>query len=315
MTVVIDLAGGQSGGAGRFRAQYLEYASDHGSSGLSVIGLDHFVTPRWLLRREAVAFGSEKVIAANNVSFALAGKSRWTLLRNANHFLSREEWQEFAQRLGRGFATQTQVVRAAARRSDVLVVPSSSMADRVATVLPELADRIVVRLHPLSVPPKPPVPPSVGPTILCPIVNSAYKHLVNHLELLQQALGSSDARVVCTIRPDEASPTLRTDDRFSLVGLLSRERLRDEYDAATAVYFPTSIESFGYPLAEARAAGMPVLAQETDHNREIAGPALFGYRSGQASSLGAAVSDALSASLTPDPVPFDPATYFDWLLH
>lgn len=314
VTVVMDLAGGQSGGAGRFRAQYLEYATDRSPSSASVIGLDQFLTPRWLARREAAARGADKVIAANNVSFTLVGEVRWTLLRNANHFLTAGEWQEFARQLGRGFRIQTRIVRAAAHRSDVLVAPSSSMADRVATAIPALADRLVVRLHPLLVPPKPPARPDSTPTVLCPIVNSPYKNLVGHLELLQQALGGRAVAVICTIRPEEVSPALRADDRFRLVGMLSRERLKQEYDAATAVYFPTNVESFGYPLAEARAAGMPVIAQETSHNREIAGHALFGYRSGHAASLDNAVSGALRASLRPDPEPFDPVAYFDWLL-
>jgi glycosyltransferase involved in cell wall biosynthesis len=86
------------------------------------------------------------------------------------------------------------------------------------------------------------------------------------------------------------------------------------YRSAAAVYFPTSIESFGYPLAEARAAGMPVIAQETAHNREIAAGALFGYRSGDARSLAEAVSGALAAELIPDPEPFDCDAFFDGLL-
>ena len=44
-----------------------------------------------------------------------------------------------------------------------------------------------------------------------------------------------------------------------------------------AIYFPTDLESFGYPLAEARVSGQPVIARDTALNREIAGPALCRY--------------------------------------
>jgi glycosyltransferase involved in cell wall biosynthesis len=96
--------------------------------------------------------------------------------------------------------------------------------------------------------------------------------------------------------------------------MLDRAALGKVYDSAVAVYFPTSIESFGYPLAEARAAGMPVIAQENAHNREIAGGALFGYTTGNVAELGEAVDGALTTPLTPDPEPFAPLAYFDWLL-
>jgi glycosyltransferase involved in cell wall biosynthesis len=83
---------------------------------------------------------------------------------------------------------------------------------------------------------------------------------------------------------------------------------------ARAVYFPSGLESFGYPLAEARAAGRPVIARDTAQNREIAGPALCGYSPGDPTSLELAVKTALTAQVSPDPAPFDPDTYFDWLL-
>ncbi|MGK5110421.1 glycosyltransferase [Geodermatophilus sp. CPCC 205506] len=314
MAVVVDLAGGAIGGAGRFRAQYLAYAAEDGAVEATCIGLREHVTAPWLLRREVHARGATKVVATNNVSFAMAGASRWTLLHNANQFLSRTEWARSVGHLGRAFAAQVAVVRLAARRSEVLVVPSSSMADRVSTALPDLAERIVVRLQPLRVPDRPRDAEASSGTVLCPIVHSPYKNLAAHLELLQAALGDRRVRVVCTIGPADATPALRADDRFSFLGMLDQPSLESRYAEAAAVYFPTSIESFGYPLAEARAAGLPVLAQDTAHNREVAGAALFGFRSGDARSLADALAGALAAEVPPDPAPFDPRAYFDWLL-
>lgn len=311
---ILDLAGGEGGGAGRFRAQYLRYADARSIPAGAVLGLDEHVTPSWLVRRERLAQGSTKAIAANNVGFVRAGYQRWTLLRNANHFLTPTEWEQSADRLGRGFSIQAKIVRLTARRSELLIVPSSSMADRVATALPRMAERIVVRHHPLHVPARTTPLPGAAATILCPIVNSPYKNLVAHLELLRTALGDRAVRVVCTITPDEASAALRSDSRFVFRGMLDRAALGKVYDSAWAVYFPTSIESFGYPLAEARAAGMPVIAQENAHNREIAGGALFGYTTGNVAELGEAIDGALTTPLTPDPEPFAPSPYFDWLL-
>ena len=68
-----------------------------------------------------------------------------------------------------------------------------------------------------------------------------------------------------------------------------------------AIYFPTGLESFGYPLAEARVNGQPVIARDTEQNREIAGPALCGYTVGDPDSLRHATEAALTAAGRPRP--------------
>jgi glycosyltransferase involved in cell wall biosynthesis len=102
--------------------------------------------------------------------------------------------------------------------------------------------------------------------------------------------------------------------QVDLVGRLPSSELRDMRARSHAIYFPTGLESFGYPLAEARVSGKPVIARDTAQNREIAGPALCGYTQGDPDSLRVAVQAALTANLAPDPEPFDPDRYFGWLL-
>lgn len=311
--VVIDLAGGRGGGAGRFREQYLDYAAGRSGPAGTAVGLDRHLTPPWLLRREVIAGRSDKVVAANNVGFVVAGREKWLLLRNANHFLTDEEWTRDRPLLGRSFGVKTAQVRAAALRADTVVVPSSSMAERVVAVLPSLARRVVVRFHPL----RPPAAPGAGPararTLVCPLVPSPYKHLDEHLRDLAAALpGGCD--VVATMPRASAPPAVSADPRFSFLGVVPRQVVEHLYARAAAVFFPTAVESFGYPLAEARARGLPVLAAGTAHNREIAGGALVGYEVGDPGSLRTAIGSALTASPDPDPDPFDPTRYFDWLL-
>lgn len=77
---------------------------------------------------------------------------------------------------------------------------------------------------------------------------------------------------------------------------------------------PPGLESFGFPLAEARVNGQPVIAQDTEQNREIAGPALCAFTIGDADSLRHATELALKGGNTPDTEPFDPDSYFNWLL-
>jgi len=108
--------------------------------------------------------------------------------------------------------------------------------------------------------------------------------------------------------------TVACHPRVDLVGRLPCGELRIMQGRCRAVYFPTGLESFGYPLAEARVSGQPVIARDTAQNREIAGAALFGYTPGDPDSLRRAVEAALAADIAPDPGPFDPDRYFGWLL-
>jgi glycosyltransferase involved in cell wall biosynthesis len=98
------------------------------------------------------------------------------------------------------------------------------------------------------------------------------------------------------------------------VGRLTVEDASDLWRRCRAIYFPTGLESFGCPLAEARVSGVPVIARDTPQNREIAGPALCGYAMGDRDSLRQATETALTARVAPDSEPFDPDAYFDWML-
>jgi hypothetical protein len=60
--------------------------------------------------------------------------------------------------------------------------------------------------------------------------------------------------------------------------------------------------------------GLPVIARDTRQNREIAGPALCGYTVGDPDSLLHAIKTAREGGIAPDPGPFDPGSYFEWLL-
>lgn len=311
--IALDLAGGRSGGAGRFREQWAIYASGRPALSGVAIGSERSVSPDWLIRRELAVRGRSMVIAANNVGFFSGHDRRITLLANANHFLTPEEWGRSRPLLGRLFGTQIRIVRAAARRSELLVAPSSDMAARIVAQLPDVADRVVVRFHPAAAIPLA-ASPEAPPVILCPIVDSPFKKLAGHLLALQQALGKRPVRVVCTSPATLAPSTLRQDGRFEFCGVLPRERLAQVYAITTAVYYPTAVESFGYPLAEARASGLAVIAQQSAHNAEIAGSALRGFTLGSLAGLTTAVDDALASRPLADPEPFVGTAYFDWLM-
>ena len=315
MAVTVDVAGGTTGGAARFRDELCRYLIRTGRDDIHVIGAQHLVDPAWLLRREAARPGAGRKISTNNVGFVGPGGERWTLLRNALHFLS--DWEEdgLDPILRSAIRRQSQVVRIFARRADVLVAPSTAMAERVARIVPSLQDRLTVRMHPVSSGLIPPMPREQF--ILCPVLFASYKDMPAHIQELAAALeeiGASDTQVLVTAGIAEVPLDLASHPRVRLVGRLGHPELRDLWARSQAIYFPPALESFGYPLAEARVSGHPVIACDTAQNREIAGSALYGYRPHDADSLREAVSLALKTEMLPDPSPFDPDAYFDWLL-
>jgi glycosyltransferase involved in cell wall biosynthesis len=309
--VAIDVAGGDRGGAARWREELDLYLAGSAQRVLR-IGDRQRVTPTWLLHRESLTRRCDLVVAPNNVSFAVSGSERRVVLRNALHFLYPDE-EHLLRRMPRSFRAQVPVVRALLRRADLAVVPCAAMADRVAHHVPAVVRRLVVRAHPVSV--LAPRRPGADRCVLVPVVPGPYKNLVEQLQLLVAAMVrlGDPVRVQVTASPDDLPPDLAAHPAVDAVGVMSPRRLATLWASATAAFYPSAIEAFGYPLAEARCYGVPIIAPDTEQGREIAGPALCGYDPRQPETL----ADALIAAyrpVAPDPVPFDRGAYFSWLL-
>jgi glycosyltransferase involved in cell wall biosynthesis len=313
--VTVDAAGGQLGGAARYRDELRGYLARTGREDVEIIGALRRIGPGWLVRRELSSRPRSRRVALNNIGFVAPGGPRWTLLRNALHFLTEDEEARLDPTLRAKVRRDAVVVHLAARRSDVIVAPSTAMAERIVTVRPELSSRIAVRPHPVSAVPIRHLPGD--PVILCPVVFESYKQMSQRLAELLAAIGDLEDRAVrvkVTAHKAEVPAAVARHPQVELIGHLPSSELREIQARSRAIYFPTGLESFGYPLAEARVSGQPVIARDTAQNREVAGPALCGYISGDPDSLWHAVRAALTADIVPDPGPFDPDRYFRWLL-
>jgi glycosyltransferase involved in cell wall biosynthesis len=314
--VVVDVAGGAEGGAARYRGEFERYLAQRPRDDVRVLGRNRRLTPDWLLRRELSALSAGRKVAFNNAAFVTPGGQRWTVMQNALHYLTEAEADELGPGVSSSIRAQTPVIRRCARRSDVLVAPCTAMAERVSRVLPEVRDRVVVRFNPIAADS---FPAAVvrEPAILCPTIFQPYKRMDLRLAELVAAIerhGDPDVVLRVTAAPAELPPALAAHPRVVALGRLPWSRLRDEWSRSRAVYFPTGIEAFGFPLAEARLSGHPVIARDVPQSRELAGHALRGYTVGDPDSLHAAVVAALVADVVPDPGPFDPTAYFDFLL-
>jgi len=56
------------------------------------------------------------------------------------------------------------------------------------------------------------------------------------------------------------------------LGTLPHDQITSLYDRVDALIYPSTFESFGLPLIEARQAGLPVLASELDYVRDVLDP-------------------------------------------
>ncbi|MEU8262041.1 glycosyltransferase [Micromonospora sp. NPDC048999] len=309
--IVIDAAGGSGGGAGRLKAELDAFLAD-GAPPLRVIGWDRQLTPSWLVLREAAAGRAPVVAALNNVSFTWRGTERRVLVHNALHFLAPDEVRLLGL-LPRSFRAQIPVVRRTLRRADVIVVPCSAMAERVADRVPAVRDRLLVLANPVS--PVGPRIPADEVSILVPVVPSPFKNVVRELRVLLAALDRRRhrARVRMTAHPHELPADLARHPRLDLLGRLPHHELAEHWRRTTAVFFPCALESFGYPLAEARVYGLPVLAPDTQQSREIAGAAVVPYRLSDTNSLAEAV-DGIDRPVLPEPYAFERVAYFTRLL-
>jgi glycosyltransferase involved in cell wall biosynthesis len=313
--VTIDIAGGQVGGAARYSTEVLNYLQRSARDDVRVIGLRRRLTPTWLAVREAAAVRRSRRVALNNVGFFTPGGERWTLVANPLHFLTGAEMAAQVPAIRAAMSRQIPVVYRAARQSDVLVAPCTAMAERIKAALPDVADRVIARLHPITASTVTRRPDRSR--ILCPILFAPYKKMPDRLaEWIAAVDGSLDesVRMIVTAGPDEVPPSLAASPRIELAGRLDLATLNNLWASSQAIYFPSGLESFGYPLGEARANGQPVIAQDTPQNREIGGPALCGYTVGDPDSLRRATETALALTVEPDPDPFDPTAYFDWML-
>lgn len=314
-TVFVDAAGGVIGGGARFRVELYSYLDRSKRQDVKLIGVNRRIDPAWLLRREVAGPIRGRRVALNNVSFVSPGGERWTRLGNPLDFLTDKEWSKLDPGLRAATRRRAPVVRLAARRSDVIVTPSAAMGERVAHIMPSLRNRIIPRLNPVSADSIPKA--DRESVILCPVLFSPYKPMVARLtdwiDAIDEHIDHS-IRMLVTATPQEVPASLASHPRIELVGQLPHHDLRQLWAHSRAIYFPTDIESFGFPLAEARVNGQPIIARNTEQNREVGGGALCGFTVGDRDSLRIATEIALTADITPDPAPFEPDTYFNWLL-
>jgi glycosyltransferase involved in cell wall biosynthesis len=254
-------------------------------------------------------------VALNNVSFVSAGRRRTVMLHNSIHFPLPGEKILLPPYAAHRIAAEARLMRAAVHRADIVVVPARSMAARVEHWAPHARSRIVVRCHPLS--PRSVAAERIRGRIVCPVLLAPWKQMGGRLQLVIDACSrvrasGTPVEIVVTATEEELRRQGVSAGAVTAVGRLSVDQVERLLATAHVVYFPTATESFGYPLAEARANGQPVIALDNAHNAEVAGGALMGFEP-DVDSLEQAVRRSLVAHVSPSIVS-NADEYFDLLL-
>jgi glycosyltransferase involved in cell wall biosynthesis len=97
-----------------------------------------------------------------------------------------------------------------------------------------------------------------------------------------------------TMPASEHSLLAALDNSVRYLGVLRYEQIWQAYHQADVFVFPSLCESFGHPLVEAMAAGLPVVASDIAVHREICGDAAHYFPARDAGALAARLA-ALAA--------------------
>ncbi len=179
---------------------------------------------------------------------------------------------------------------ASAQHADHVLVPSAAMLELLMQWRPELATKCTVNpygtLSTLFHPQTEPRPWRADGTLRLIYVSVYYPHknsavLCTALEWLRAQ--GEEVHATVTMDPEETEIPGGSLDRYALthaqragavsLGHRNYEDLPALYGSHDVFVFPSVSETFGHPMVEAMASGLPVIAADTPVNREVCGDA------------------------------------------
>ena len=252
--------------------------------GIHRLWFDQVELPR-LLRRERI----DVLYSTANFATFFCPCRQLLLMRNSLYFstLYRERilpHKALATRAAE--ALRRFLARRSARAADVVITPSKSMLYELQAAVPLRSAQVIpygVDRKRFSPAPRHFAPQSVV-RLLFTSLYAEHKNLGTLLRALPQIKAKCFLITTCDPGWENIHNPLRQADRalalnlqqlglLELTGVLSGTALDQLYAQADIFVYPSVIESFGHPLLEAMAAGLPVVAADVPINRELCGEA------------------------------------------
>jgi glycosyltransferase involved in cell wall biosynthesis len=237
------------------------------------------------------------------------------LVQHAGHFSERFDAliRRYLRRPDRvaAWAMKTRWVERSVRTASEVTVQTAALADAIAARTGRPRERIHAIPHgpgAVTTAPTARSNPTARPVRIGYITKwGVQKNFDVLFEAAARLIGRGRAvRIVLTLAADlpDNMLVIRRAEAAGLAGMLENV---GEIDAAgvSALYnsldmfaFPSLVESFGFPLLEAMARGLPVVAADTPSNREIAGNAGLFFPPADAEALAGILGELIdSASL------------------
>lgn len=233
------------------------------------------------------------------------------LVQHAGHFSNRFGQLTQAQlgSVGSGliWGLKGRWVKSSIRRADAVTVQTQALADLIRIQTRVAAERLHViphgtgQAHPghrLAAPPEPGEPARIG-YITKYGVQKNFSVLIQAVAELKAA--GIPTMLVLTLNPEksECQTVLAMARQFGILDCLENHgdvvgpELDRLYGSLHMFAYPSWCESFGLPLVEAMAHGLPLLVADTPSNREIAGTAGLAFAPDDASALVAAMRELI----------------------
>ena len=245
---------------------------------------DQVELPR-LLRRERI----DVLYSTANFATFFCPCRQLLLVRNSLYFSTVYMSRILPQKTPRARLAESLrrfLARRSARAADVVITPSQSMLYELQAAVPLRSAQVTpygVDRKRFSPAPRPFAPQGVV-RLLFTSLYAEHKNLGTLLRALPQI--EAKCRLITTCDPgwENIHNPIRQADRdlalnlqqlglLEFTGVLTGAALDQLYGRADIFVYPSVIESFGHPLLEAMAAGLPVVAADVPINRELCGEA------------------------------------------
>lgn len=148
------------------------------------------------------------------------------------------------------------------------------------------------------------------PRLIYPAAPYPYKNFELILKLCHDMKGANPRRARFVLTLDESSnpgkslmKRVRSEGLEAVVenvGILNQKELSREYAKSSALFFPSLAESFGNPLLEAAAFGLPVMAADLDYAHDVMGDAAIYFDPHNLESANAAIAQIRDATMWQD---------------